>query len=563
MSQYTVGWFLFDYIHSKGVKHCFGIPGDFALPTFRYLEQSPIDIITMSHEPAVGFAADAYARVNGLGLCCVTYCVGGLNMLNSVACAYAEKSPIIVISGGPSPTERRDDKALIHHKVKTFDTQRRIFEEVTCANTVLSDPETAAAEIMRVVDTVMEQCRPGYIEVPYDLVEMPIEIPRARDKAPEPSDPAVMDICIEDAVEFINKAKQPVIIAGEELHRHNWIDKAVQLAEKFNIPIAATMLSKSVIRETNPLYIGVFSSSLSDPKCKEYVDNSDCVILLGTFISDVFMGFSKHELNRSNSILVTTEKARIGFRSYDDIRLDEFLDTLSDAKLKKRPAFNNPNPAKKTPPPPAEDRKKPLTVNNFFAVLEQHLDDGSTLCCDVGDALIGALGIRTNKRRNFVADAYYLSMGFAVPAAIGVLANQQEEGRVFAIVGDGAFQMTGMELSTAAKFGFAPIVLVMNNDGYGTQRHIIDGPFNDIQRWQYHKITDLIGAGKSAVATTPEELDKALEDAVKCNVPYVIEAILPRDDCSDNLKRLGEELSSHRDSSKRAKKVEAEGKKAA
>ena len=116
--QHTVGEFLFDYLYREcGIQHAFGIPGDFALPTFRWLEESPIDLITMTHEPSVGFAADAYARVNGLGLACVTYCVGGLNMLNSVACAYAEKSPVIVVSGGPSLTDRRND-ALIHHKVE-------------------------------------------------------------------------------------------------------------------------------------------------------------------------------------------------------------------------------------------------------------------------------------------------------------------------------------------------------------------------------------------------------------------------------------------------------------
>ena len=90
-SQPTVGSFLFDYLHSQGVHHAFGIPGDFALPTFRWLEKSKIKLLTLTHEPSVGFAADGYARVRGLGVACVTYCVGGLNLLNSIACAYASK----------------------------------------------------------------------------------------------------------------------------------------------------------------------------------------------------------------------------------------------------------------------------------------------------------------------------------------------------------------------------------------------------------------------------------------------------------------------------------------
>src|SRR5438034_5123259 len=101
-----MGEFLFAYLHRRGVRHSFGVPGDFALPTFAWLDKSPIESITMTHEPGAGFAADAYSRLNGIGLCCVTYCVGGLNMLNPIAGAYAEKSPVVVVSGGPGVKDR-------------------------------------------------------------------------------------------------------------------------------------------------------------------------------------------------------------------------------------------------------------------------------------------------------------------------------------------------------------------------------------------------------------------------------------------------------------------------
>src|ERR1700761_3494723 len=87
-SQMPMGAFLFSYLHRRGVRHSFGVPGDFALPTFAWLEKSPIRSITMTHEPGAGFAADAYSRLNGIGLVCVTYCVGGLNVMNSIAGAY-------------------------------------------------------------------------------------------------------------------------------------------------------------------------------------------------------------------------------------------------------------------------------------------------------------------------------------------------------------------------------------------------------------------------------------------------------------------------------------------
>src|ERR1044072_2217348 len=93
--------FLFDQLWEAGVRHIFGIPGDFALNLYQALEDDArFQLITLSHEPAVGFAADGAARItNGLGVCVVTYGAGGLNLLNSVACAYAEESPLIVITG--------------------------------------------------------------------------------------------------------------------------------------------------------------------------------------------------------------------------------------------------------------------------------------------------------------------------------------------------------------------------------------------------------------------------------------------------------------------------------
>jgi len=165
-----LGQFLFECLYRRGVRHSFGIPGDFALPTFTWLEKSKIQNITMTHEPAAGFAADAYSRINGIGLVCVTYCVGGLNVLNAIAGAYAEKSPVVVVSGAPGRKDREKDP-LLHHKVKTFETQRRIYDEVTVASTVLLDEQRAASEIVRCVEACLRHKRPVYIEVPHDALD--------------------------------------------------------------------------------------------------------------------------------------------------------------------------------------------------------------------------------------------------------------------------------------------------------------------------------------------------------------------------------------------------------
>ncbi|MCH2036999.1 MAG: thiamine pyrophosphate-dependent enzyme [Rickettsiales bacterium] len=549
-SKHTIGSFLFDYLYKQGIKTAFGIPGDFVLPTVKYLEDSPITFMTMTHEPSVGFAADAYARVHGIGMCCVTYCVGGLNTLNSIACAYAEKSPVIVISGGPSALERKKDP-LLHHKVRTFDTQRRIYEEITCANTILLDPRNAASEIMRVVETVKKECRPGYIEVPFDIVDTPISTTGFKADEENLDDLDTLDEALKETAECINKAKKPVILAGVELHRHGLTDIALNIARNFNIPIASTLLSKSVINETDPLYIGVYSGALSEPKCQSYVDSSDCVIMLGTFITDVFLGLYTSKLTRKKSILATTEEVRVGFHNYNHVSFQKYLEGLQHIPVKKRKDFDNPNPAVIAKPLASNQRSNKLNVESFFDIMSANMQEGSTLICDTGDALIGSIGIRTDRRSNFISNAYYLSMGFSVPACMGVMAEDRNN-KVFVVCGDGAFQMTGMEISSIAKYKMNPIIFIINNDGYGTQRHIIDGEFNNIVMWDYAKLTDVIGYGQSFRVRTKGELDDAIKSALDSNELTVIEAVVPKDDCSRSLKRMGEELGKLRDKSKQA-----------
>ena len=120
-------------LKDHGARQIFGIPGDFVLPFFKVAEESAIlPLYTLSHEPAVGFAADAAARIQGApGVAAVTYGAGALNMVNAVASAYAEKAPLVVLSGGPGKLESRSGFVL-HHQAKTLDSQFQIFKEITC-----------------------------------------------------------------------------------------------------------------------------------------------------------------------------------------------------------------------------------------------------------------------------------------------------------------------------------------------------------------------------------------------------------------------------------------------
>jgi TPP-dependent 2-oxoacid decarboxylase len=539
-ARMPLGQFLFEYLYRRGVRHSFGVPGDFALPTFAWLEKSKVHSITMTHEPAAGFAADAYSRINGIGLVCVTYCVGGLNVLNAIAGAYAEKSPVVVVSGAPGRKDREKDP-LLHHKVKTFETQRRVYDEVTVASTVLLDEQRAASEIVRCIEACLRYKRPVYIEVPHDMVGREIPIANISPAVPDRSDPHTLAAAVKETLALIRAAKRPVILAGVELARYRTAGLVLRMAERMNIPIAADLLSKSAIPENHRLYIGVYGGAMSsDEHVRKYVESADLVLMLGTFITDMSMGFYTAKLDRHRTVLATTERVNVQYHRYESIQFRDFLESLTKAAVKPK-RFQHPNPHGLPLPLKKNERSESLKMADVFRILSLHLDERCCVVADIGDAIFGAVGIRSARQAQFIAPAYYMSMGFAMPASIGVSLAAKKL-RPYVLVGDGAFQMTGVEISTAVRLGLNPIIIVLNNDGYGTMRQIREGCFNTITQWNYSKICELVGGGESVIASTKGAFDTALSRAQKSDRVYVIELKIPRNDVSEQLARIAREV---------------------
>ena len=535
-----LGEFLFEYLYRRGVRHSFGVPGDFALPTFTWLEKSKIQSVTMTHEPSAGFAADAYSRINGIGLVCVTYCVGGLNVVNAIAGAYAEKSPVVVVSGAPGRKDREKDP-LLHHKVKTFETQRRVYDEVTVASTVLLDEQHAASEIVRCIEACLRSKRPVYIEVPHDIVDREIPIVGISQPEPTKSDPHTLRAALEETIALIRDAKKPVILAGVELARYRTAGLVLRMAERMNIPIAADLLSKSAIAENHRLYIGVYGGAMSsDEYVRQYVESADLVLMLGTFITDMSMGFNTAKLDRSRTVLATTERVNVQYHRYDSIQFREFLEAVAMTRVTPK-RFKSPRGDGLPTLLKQSERAERLSMADLFRILSLHLDERCCVIADIGDAIFGAVGIRSARQAQFIAPAYYMSMGFAVPAGIGVgLAAKKL--RPYVLVGDGAFQMTGVEISTAVRLGLNPIIIVLNNDGYGTMRQIREGSFNTITQWNYQKICELVQGGESVAVTTKGEFDQALTRAEKSTRAFVIEVRVPRGEVSDQLAQIAREV---------------------
>ena len=536
----SVGEYLIQQLYRHGVRHVFGIPGDYVLGFYKLLSKSKLRIINTCDEQGAGFAADAYARVRGLGAVCVTYCVGGLKVANTTAEAFAEKSPVVIISGAPGMKER-EKNPLLHHKVREFDTQKKVFEQLTIASTVLSDPQTAFQEIDRVLHAALRYKRPVYVELPRDQVFVP-GIPHHRtSKVHERSNSNSLRAALADAAEMINRARKPVILADVEVHRFGLQDHVLQIVEKTRIPVAATVLGKSVIGEQHPLYLGIYEGAMGRDDVRRYVEDSDCVIMLGAFMTDINLGIYTAHLDPARSISATSEKLSIRYHSYEDVRFKDFVRGLLAAKLRRRALspIPRPNPIL---PFRVRSRDTRISVKRLFERLNGFISRNTVVIADVGDALFGATDLFIRERTEFLAPAYYTSMGFAVPACVGAqLANPKL--RPLVLVGDGAFQMTGMELATIARYKLNPVVVVLNNHGYGTERHMQDGPYNDVWPWQYHRLPEILGAGRGFLVQTEQELDCALTESQAWTHSFcLLDIQLPPLDRSPALDRLASRL---------------------
>lgn len=542
-SGLTLAQYLIRRLQDYGIRHVFGIPGDYILGFYTQLERSPIQTIGCTREDCAGFAADAYARCNGMGAVCVTYCVGGLSVCNSIAGAFAEKSPVVVITGSPGLRERVNSP-LLHHKVRDFRTQLEVFEKICVAATELTDPSTAFREIDRVLDAVARFKRPGYIDLPRDLVNVVPTVSYSYQKPDTTSDPLVLQEAGEEAERLLTQARKPIILAGVEIHRFGLQDRLLALAEQSGIPIVSTLLGKSVIRETHPLYAGLYEGAMGHAAVTQFVEESDCVLVLGAFMTDINLGIYTANLDPGRCLYATSEQLRIRHHHFQGVSLGDFLEEL----IRRKPATApRPLPPGLPPrnPPYVLQPEAPLTISRLMARLNEQLDDTCVAIADVGDSLFAATDLVMSRRTEFLSPAYYTSMGFSVPAALGVHFAQPDR-RAVVICGDGAFQMTGQEFSSLVRHGFAPIVIVNDNSGYGTERalHPGDWKFNEIHGWNYSRLTEVYRGGTGYEVRTEGEFDQALAKAwADTSGPSLIHVHTSREDGSETLRRLGERMS--------------------
>ena len=549
----TVGTYLIESLAARGLRHVFGIQGDYILNFYSQLARGPLEVINTCDEQGAGFAADAYARVTGLGAVCVTFGVGGLKLANSTAQAYAEYSPVLIISGAPGISEREGDP-LLHHKVRSYDTQLNVFREMTSAHAVLDDPSTAAAEIERVLDTIEETRRPGYIELPRDVVQEDLpEAPPERGAAkasseearrPDSSRPPRAEAAAAEPLNTIlqklSTARRPVLSVGFDVHRFGLQSVVLRLLERSGIPFVTGVLSKSVLPEDHPQFLGVYAGGMSPDGLRDAVEDSDCFIVVGPLVTDLATGMFTHQLEPEKVVVISRDSVVLASAVYSGLEMRSVLESLAEAVLESSTAASP--PARREPVafvPRPGDR---ITMTRLLQCIDSRIDEHTIVIAEPGDALFGSLDLTIRCMSGFISPAYYASIGFSVPASIGAQLGAPGR-RPLVITGDGSFQMTGMELSVSARYRLNPVVVILNNGGYGTFRPMIDGEFNDIHPWRYSEIVRVLGRGLGFTVNTEEECCAAFDAAERNDSsPTIIDVRLERHDVSDRLLKLTGEL---------------------
>ena len=523
-------------LEDHGARQIFGIPGDFALKFFRVIEESRIlPLYTLSHEPAVGFAADGAARAEQrIGVAAVTYGAGALNMVNSVATAYAERSPLVVLSGGPGKREAASG-LLLHHQARTLDSQLEIYREITCDQARLDDAGRAPGDIARVLSSCVRRSRPVYLELPRDMVEAPCApVPKRADAPADAStDAPAVEACADEVLARLALARSPVLMVGIEVRRYGLEEKVAELARRLCIPAVTGLLGRGLLADTDAPLLGTYMGVAGDPRLARLVEESDALFLLGEVASDNHFGASERRIDLRKTIHAWAGEVKLGYHMYSGVPLPELVDALLSRARPASRAIDHPRPSY---PKDLISDEAPISPVDIAAAVNDLMSRHGKMpiACDIGDCFFTAMDIEDTM---LAAPGFYSTMGFGVPAGLGIQAATNR--RPLVLVGDGAFQMTGWELGNCRRYGWDPIVIVFNNMSWEMLRtYQPQSKFNDLDDWRFAELAEALG-GEGVRVRTRAELKQALNRAFSSRGRFqLIDAVIPRGVRSTALQRF-------------------------
>ncbi len=519
-----------DYIVKKieelGVNDFFGVAGDYNFNILYSIENNPqTRFIGCTNELNAGYAADGYGRIRGYGALVTTYGVGELSAMNAIAGSNAENIPIVHIVGIPS-TKNIEKKSLIHHNFQEVNYNAFIdsYKTITAATAFLNR-DNAKMEIDRVFKTLVKEKRPVYIALPEDVAVLDISERYVssdwitdQDKLKEAGD---------RIVEKINNSKSPVIIGDVLVKRFDSMLDYEEFVSKSKFPVTNFLMGTNLINSDLDNYIGGYFGKLKNPIAEKCVIDSDCRIFVGAIYSDI-NSFGQNITNDiNNDIAIYGTYTCIEGKKYDDIKMSDILEYITQRIEEKSIEAEKPNIGYKEKSAIQES----LTCNYVYPRLQELFKQNDIIFAETGTVPHGIGLMKFPANVDVQMQILWGSIGWATPAAFGACIAKPNS-RVVLITGDGAHQMSALEIGNMLKYKAKPIVIVFNNNGYTIERALsqdASSNFSDIVQMNYSKFARTFDGDIWATkVATEEDFDKALKVTQIMNKMCYIEACLQK-----------------------------------
>jgi pyruvate decarboxylase len=543
----TIGSYLSTRLEQVGLRHYFGIPGDYNLALFdQLLLNQNLACISCCNELNAGYAADGYARAHGLAAMLVTYSVGALSAVNAIAGHYAEDLPVILISGGPN-THSEPENQILHHSLGEvrYGYVREMFAPVTAAAVIVRHAEDAPRLIDQTIAACLRSRKPVYLEIACNIAALEIPAPQPYQFWTKPvSNPETLKEAVDQAAAMLNAAVKPVAVGGVKVRAAGAMDAFRQFIDASGYAVAMMPNAKGFFPENHPNFVGIYWGPVSSPGTEAIVESADAYVFAGPVLSDYASCGHTIEISPKKLIHVGPDFVQLPGVLYQDIVMDEFFAALT-GRIKRNDTslatFNRTRT--QTVPEPPIDRAAPIRTRRLFAMIQGMLDGNTTLIAETGDSWFNTINLALPQGSNFEIQMQYGSIGWSVGAALGYQLAVQPARRVIACIGDGSFQMTAQELSTMIRYGLKPILFIMNNGGYTIEVEIHDGPYNVIKNWNYAELVPAFngpdGNGWGCRVRTEGEAQDAIQKALAHDGPSVIEVVIDKDDCNRDLLEWG------------------------
>ena len=505
-----VGQYLMDAVNAAGVDKIFGVPGDFNLAFLDdIISHDQVEWIGNTNELNASYAADGYARINGLGALVTTFGVGELSAVNGIAGSYAERVPVIAITGAPTRAVESAGK-YVHHSLGegTFDDYRKMFEPITTAQGYIT-PENATTESPRLIQAAINERRPVHLHLPIDVAMTEIDVPKSFQ--PEARDDQDVSHYIQMIEDKLNSAKQPVIITGHEINSFGLHSELEQFVNQTHIPVAQLSLGKGAFNEENEHYIGIFDGSIAEENVKNYVNQSDAILNIGAKLTDSATAGFSFEFDIDDVVMINHNYFKMNETISEQVALPHLIKGLMSISYKNKSEF------------PMYQRPKehdyqvdhePLTQATYFKMMQDFLQLDDILIAEQGSSFFGAYDLALYKDNTFIGQPLWGSIGYTLPATLGTQIAAPHRRNVL-LIGDGSLQLTVQSLSTMIRQQLKPIIFVVNNDGYTVERliHGMKEPYNDIHMWDYKTLPAVFGGDNVVVhdVNTSHELKETFE----------------------------------------------------